>query len=107
MLAKSHASTIPSHICGVAVSTYANGSTPLSSDFRRAASAPTLFPAQKLSTIAGHEQRERVRQRAEDQRRDRRSGKSMMLRPRSPWKSAAQKLRYCFQSGTSNPNAFV
>ena len=34
-------------------------------------------------------------------------GKFAMLRPRSPWKSAAQKLRYCFQSGTSNPNASV
>ena len=53
MLAKSHARTIPSHICGVDVSTYANGSTPLSRPLRRAASAPTLFPAQKLSRIAG------------------------------------------------------
>ncbi len=34
-------------------------------------------------------------------------GKFAMLTPRSPWKSAAQKLRYCFQSGTSKPNAFV
>ena len=32
-------------------------------------------------------------------------GKFAMLRPRSPWKSAAQKFRYCFQIGTSNPNA--
>ena len=34
-------------------------------------------------------------------------GNDAMLRPRSPWKSAAQKLRYCFQSGTSKPNASV
>ena len=34
-------------------------------------------------------------------------GKFAMLIPRSPWKRAAQKLRYCCQSGTSNPNAFV
>ena len=47
------ASTIPSHIYGVAVSTYPTGSTVLSSTLRRAASAPTLLPAQKLSTIAG------------------------------------------------------
>ena len=38
---------------GVAVSAYATGSTELSSALRRAASAPTLFPAHQLSRIDG------------------------------------------------------
>ena len=32
-------------------------------------------------------------------------GKLVMLTPRSPRNSAAQKFTYCCQSGTSNPNA--
>ena len=51
--AKTQTRTMPSHICGVAVRTYPTGRTELSSTFRRAAIAPTLFPAQKLSRIAG------------------------------------------------------
>ena len=43
--ARTYASTSASHMYGVALSTYANGSTVLSSDFRRAAIAPTRLPA--------------------------------------------------------------
>ena len=50
---KTQTRTMPSHICGVAVSTYPTGRTELSRTFLRAAIAPTLFPAQKLNRIAG------------------------------------------------------
>src|SRR5262249_50258633 len=83
VLASSQASTIPSHICGVDVRTYANGSTPLSSDLRRAASAPTLFPAQKLSRIDGTSSAS-VYGSAPKISVEIGVGKSMMLRPRSP-----------------------
>ena len=78
----------------------------LSSVLRRAASAPTLLPAQKLSRIAGTSSAS-VYGSAPMISSVTGVGKFVMLSPRSPWKSAAQKLRYCSQIGTSNPNASV
>ena len=85
---------------------YPTGSTVLSSAFLRAASAPTLFPAQKLSRMAGTRSAS-VYGRALMMSSETGVGKYVMLRPRSPWNRAAQKLRYCSQTGTSNPNASV
>ena len=90
MIANTHTSTIASHMYGVAVSTYPNGSSVLSRIFLRAASAPSLFPTHQLSRIAGTSSPS-VYGIACMMIDDTGEGNCRMLVPRSPWRSETQK----------------